>query len=162
MSFHDLRNRRPARRSAAWAAACSLLFAAVMILAATGNSEAVTNGTHGARTGPTRAARSVLAPTLASNQGQVIAQNGLTVRAIQVGQNPSTSLPPIGTLAFHQIVTIRCYYVGQTIIGPYGPTDIWDSITGFQTSQHDGVASDAWIYTGSNTPAPTVHGCAGP
>ena len=156
MSFHDLRSRWPARRSAKRAAACSALFAAGMILATAGSSQAATTGTHGL----TRAARSVLAPTLASNQGQVIAENGLTVRAIQVGQNPSTALPPIGTLAFHQIVTIRCYYLGQTITGPYGPTNVWDSIIGYQTSQYDGVASDAWIYTGSNTPAVPI--CGGP
>ena len=99
-------------------------------------------------------------PDLASNQGIVIAQAGLYVRAAQIAPPPSTSLPIVGYLAYDQVVTIRCYYTGQWITGPYGPTNIWDSIIGYQTDQYDGVASDAWIYTGSNTPQ--VPPCGGP
>jgi hypothetical protein len=102
----------------------------------------------------------VRAPQLGSNQGVVIAHAGLNVRGIKVGQTPSTNLPVVGHLAYNQVVTIRCYYTGQTITGPYGPTNVWDSIIGYQTNQYDGIASDAWIYTGSNTPR--VPACGGP
>lgn len=118
----------------------------------------VSRGPASASTTRTQLTRAQL-PALASNQGQVIAPNGLNVRALAGGQTPSTSLPPKGYLAYHQVVTIRCYYTGQTITGPYGPTNIWDSIIGYQTTT-DGVASDAWIYTGSNTPK--VPPCGGP
>ena len=111
--------------------------------------------------GPVSAASAQVRPArLGSNQGVVIAQNGLNIRALRVGQTPSTSLPVVGHLAYNQVVTIRCYYTGQTITGPYGPTNIWDSIIGYQTNNYDGVASDAWIYTGSNTPQ--VPACGGP
>jgi hypothetical protein len=69
-------------------------------------------------------------------------------------------LPPVGHLTCNQVVTIRCYYTGQWITGPYGPTNVWDSIIGYQTDQYDGIASDAWVYTGSNTPQ--VPPCGGP
>jgi len=101
-----------------------------------------------------------LAPHLGSNQGIVDAHSGLNVRGIKVGQYPSTNLPIVGHLSYNQVVTIRCYYIGQTITGPYGPTNIWDSIIGYQTNNYDGIASDAWIYTGSNTPK--VPACGGP
>ncbi|MGO4419137.1 SH3 domain-containing protein [Streptomyces sp. MCAF7] len=63
---------------------------------------------------------------------------------VNVRSGPSTTSKLIKTLPYNTRVPIRCQRRGQKISGPYGTTDIWDSIAPGQ------YVSDAYVKTGSD------------
>ncbi|MFF4955302.1 SH3 domain-containing protein [Streptomyces chattanoogensis] len=67
-------------------------------------------------------------------------------RQLKVRGGPSTTAPVVGKLAPGSWIQIRCQRRGQRITGPYGTTDIWDSIGPGQ------FVSDAYVRTGSDGP----------
>ncbi len=95
--------------------------------------------------------------------GCVMASAGLNLRSHTGGGNVSFNDPVIMTAPFDTRVWIDCYFTGPSVTGPYGTTDIWDDVAGyiepgqsivavFSSPGTYAVASDAWIYTGSNNP----------
>ena len=95
--------------------------------------------------------------------GCVNASAGLKFRSHSGGGNVTWNDPPIMTAPFGTRVWIDCYFTGPSVTGPYGTTDIWDDIAGyiepgqsivtvFSNPGTYAVASDAWIYTGTNNP----------
>ncbi|KPC66103.1 peptidase [Streptomyces chattanoogensis] len=65
---------------------------------------------------------------------------------LKVRGGPSTTYPVVGKLAPGSWIEIRCQRRGQRITGPYGTTDIWDSIGPGE------FVSDAYVRTGSDGP----------
>ncbi|KAK1180184.1 SH3 domain-containing protein [Streptomyces sp. NBS 14/10] len=63
---------------------------------------------------------------------------------VNVRSGPSTTSKLIKVLPYNTRVPIRCQRRGQKISGPYGTTDIWDSIAPGQ------YVSDAFVKTGSD------------
>ncbi|MEV0281866.1 SH3 domain-containing protein [Streptomyces sp. NPDC050610] len=63
---------------------------------------------------------------------------------LNVRRGPSTSSQLVKKLAIGSRVPIRCQTRGQRVSGPYGTTDIWDSIAPGQ------YISDAYVKTGSD------------
>ncbi|GAA2346059.1 SH3 domain-containing protein [Streptomyces cuspidosporus] len=63
---------------------------------------------------------------------------------VNVRSGPSTTSKLIKVLPYDIRVPIRCQRRGQKISGPYGTTDIWDSIAPGQ------YVSDAYVKTGSD------------
>ncbi|WP_065961299.1 SH3 domain-containing protein [Streptomyces sparsogenes] len=63
---------------------------------------------------------------------------------VNVRSGPSTTSKLIKVLPYDTRVPIRCQRRGQKISGPYGTTDIWDSIAPGQ------YVSDAYVKTGSD------------
>ncbi|MER6145100.1 SH3 domain-containing protein [Streptomyces sparsogenes] len=63
---------------------------------------------------------------------------------VNVRSGPSTTSKLIKVLPYNTRVPIRCQRRGQKISGPYGTTDIWDSIAPGQ------YVSDAYVNTGSD------------
>ncbi|MEU9794229.1 SH3 domain-containing protein [Streptomyces sparsogenes] len=63
---------------------------------------------------------------------------------VNVRSGPSTTNKLIKVLPYNTRVPIRCQRRGQKISGPYGTTDIWDSIAPGQ------YVSDAYVKTGSD------------
>jgi hypothetical protein len=95
--------------------------------------------------------------------GCVNASAGLKFRSHAGGGDVTWNDPPIMTAPYGTRVWIDCYFTGPSVTGPYGTTDIWDDIAGyiepgqsivtvFSDPGTYAVASDAWIYTGSNNP----------
>jgi hypothetical protein len=95
--------------------------------------------------------------------GCVNAGAGLNFRSHSGGGSVTWNDPPIMTAPYGTRVWIDCYFTGPSVTGPYGTTDIWDDIAGyiepgqsivtvFSDPGTYAVASDAWIYTGSNNP----------
>jgi hypothetical protein len=95
--------------------------------------------------------------------GCVNASAGLNFRSHSGGGNVTWNDPPIMTAPYGTRVWIDCYFTGPPVTGPYGTTDIWDDVAGyiepgqsivtvFSSPGTFAVASDAWIYTGSNNP----------
>ncbi|MDT0460615.1 peptidase [Streptomyces sp. DSM 41527] len=63
---------------------------------------------------------------------------------LKVRQGPGTNYPVVRQLAEGARVQIRCQLHGQSVSGPYGTSDIWDSIGAGQ------YVSDAYVRTGSS------------
>ncbi|MER0481802.1 peptidase [Streptomyces sp. Edi2] len=63
---------------------------------------------------------------------------------VKVRQGPGTNYPVVRQLAEGARIQIRCQRHGQSVSGPYGTTDIWDSIGVGQ------YVSDAYVRTGSS------------
>ncbi|MFH8981915.1 hypothetical protein [Streptomyces varsoviensis] len=63
---------------------------------------------------------------------------------LNVRRGPSAASQLVKTLAIGSRVPIRCQTRGQRVTGPYGTTDIWDSIAPGQ------YVSDAYVKTGSD------------
>ncbi|MFH8787766.1 SH3 domain-containing protein [Streptomyces roseoverticillatus] len=63
---------------------------------------------------------------------------------INVRRGPNTGSQIVRVLPEDSRVAIRCQTRGETITGPYGTTDIWDSIAPGQ------YVSDAYVKTGSD------------
>ncbi|MEV5126539.1 peptidase [Streptomyces decoyicus] len=63
---------------------------------------------------------------------------------VKVRQGPGTNYPAVRTLAEGARIQIRCQRHGQSVSGPYGTSDIWDSIGPGQ------YVSDAYVRTGSS------------
>jgi LasA protease len=82
---------------------------------------------------------------LGSNQGIVDAWDSATVNE---RSGPGTNYSIVGSLSDGTTVTISCWRNGTTHTGRYGTTAVWDKLS-------DGHwASDAFIYTGTNTIGP--------
>ncbi|MER7795543.1 SH3 domain-containing protein [Streptomyces sp. NPDC097640] len=63
---------------------------------------------------------------------------------VNVRSGPSTTSKLIKVLPYNTRVPIRCQRRGQKVTGPYGTSDIWDSIAPGQ------YVSDAYVKTGSD------------
>ncbi|MEU5109357.1 MULTISPECIES: SH3 domain-containing protein [unclassified Streptomyces] len=63
---------------------------------------------------------------------------------VNVRSGPSTTSKLIKVLPYNTRVPIRCQRRGQKVTGPYGASDIWDSIAPGQ------YVSDAYVKTGSD------------
>ncbi|WP_329219939.1 SH3 domain-containing protein [Streptomyces sp. NBC_01485] len=63
---------------------------------------------------------------------------------LNVRSGPGTSYPIVRVLAEGTTVPIYCQTPGTTVTGPYGTTNIWDSIADSQ------FVSDAYVHTGSD------------
>ncbi|WP_338896713.1 SH3 domain-containing protein [Streptomyces sp. TG1A-60] len=63
---------------------------------------------------------------------------------LNVRSGPSTNYGVVRVLAGSSTVPIFCQTPGQTISGPYGTSNVWDSIADGQ------YVSDAYVYTGSD------------
>ncbi|WP_246495674.1 SH3 domain-containing protein [Streptomyces zagrosensis] len=63
---------------------------------------------------------------------------------VNVRSGPSTSSSLVKVLAYNVRVRIRCQRRGQSVAGPYGTSDIWDSIAPGQ------YIADAYVKTGSD------------
>jgi hypothetical protein len=63
----------------------------------------------------------------------------LTVRS-----RPTSGSTAVGSVAAGSTITIRCQVRGETISGPWGPTDLWDRIGSGR------YVTDAYVFTGSN------------
>ncbi|MFK4184983.1 SH3 domain-containing protein [Streptomyces sparsogenes] len=96
------------------------------------------------------AASTEAASTEAASTEAVIAEAGTITYPIAPGyrvnvrSGPSTTNKLIKVLPYNTRVPIRCQRRGQKISGPYGTTDIWDSIAPGQ------YVSDAYVKTGSD------------
>lgn len=65
---------------------------------------------------------------------------------LSVRSKASTSGSVVKTLADGSKVTITCYVRGETVQGVWGPTDLWNKVSG------GGYISDGFLFTGSDTP----------
>ncbi|MFF7726568.1 SH3 domain-containing protein [Streptomyces sp. NPDC008001] len=63
---------------------------------------------------------------------------------VNVRSGPNTGSQIVRVLPEDSRIAIRCQTRGETITGPYGTTDIWDSIAPGQ------YVSDAYVKTGSD------------
>ncbi|GAA0496166.1 SH3 domain-containing protein [Streptomyces stramineus] len=63
---------------------------------------------------------------------------------VNVRRGPNTGSQIVKVLAADSRVAIRCQTRGETVSGPYGTTDIWDSIAPGQ------YVSDAYVKTGAD------------
>ncbi|MEV4926895.1 SH3 domain-containing protein [Streptomyces roseoverticillatus] len=63
---------------------------------------------------------------------------------VNVRRGPNTGSQIVRVLPEDSRVAIRCQTRGETVTGPYGTTDIWDSIAPGQ------YVSDAYVKTGSD------------
>ncbi|MGW2596253.1 SH3 domain-containing protein [Streptomyces klenkii] len=63
---------------------------------------------------------------------------------VNVRRGPNTGSQIVRVLPEDSRIAIRCQTRGETITGPYGTTDIWDSIAPGQ------YVSDAYVKTGSD------------
>lgn len=63
---------------------------------------------------------------------------------VNVRSGPTTNSPVVKVLAYNARVRIRCQRRGQNVSGPYGTSDIWDSIAPGQ------YISDTYVRTGSD------------
>ncbi|MGW1077707.1 SH3 domain-containing protein [Streptomyces sp. NPDC002537] len=63
---------------------------------------------------------------------------------VNVRRGPNTGSQVVRVLPEDASVQIRCQTRGETVSGPYGTTDIWDSIAPGQ------YVSDAYVKTGSS------------
>ncbi|MCG0290755.1 SH3 domain-containing protein [Streptomyces sp. PSAA01] len=63
---------------------------------------------------------------------------------VNVRSGPGTNHRVIKVLPYNTRVPIRCQRHGEKVSGPYGTTDIWDSIAPGQ------YVSDAYVRTGSD------------
>jgi hypothetical protein len=81
-------------------------------------------------------------PASASVSGRVItpAGSGLNVRSAA-----NTSAGILRSVPSGSYVSFSCYVQGEAVAGPYGTETLWDQL------DDGGYASDAWIYTGSNS-----------
>jgi|HubBroStandDraft_1064217.scaffolds.fasta_scaffold12002_3 hypothetical protein len=76
--------------------------------------------------------------------GQVLGSSCLGFYLGPDGTSPQIGCVPAGTT-----LTIDCVLNGQSVTGPYGSETTWDHTS---YSGQAGFVSDAWIYTGSNSP----------
>ncbi|MCD9145308.1 SH3 domain-containing protein [Streptomyces albireticuli] len=63
---------------------------------------------------------------------------------VNVRRGPNTGSQIVKVLGENSRVPIRCQTRGETVSGPYGTTDVWDSIAPGQ------YVSDAYVKTGSD------------
>ncbi|MFJ9471712.1 peptidase [Streptomyces caniferus] len=63
---------------------------------------------------------------------------------VKVRQGPGTGYPVVRQLPEGARIQIRCQRHGQSVTGPYGTSDLWDSIGSGQ------YVSDAYVRTGSS------------
>ncbi|WP_436768607.1 SH3 domain-containing protein [Streptomyces sp. URMC 123] len=63
---------------------------------------------------------------------------------VKVRRTPSTSGQVVRVLPYDARVPVRCQRRGEQVSGPYGTTDIWDSIAPGE------YVSDAYVRTGSD------------
>ncbi|MDP9608359.1 MULTISPECIES: SH3 domain-containing protein [Streptomyces] len=63
---------------------------------------------------------------------------------VNVRSGPGTTYKVVKVLPYNSRVPIRCQRHGQKVSGPYGTSDIWDSIAPGQ------YVSDAYVRTGSD------------
>lgn len=63
---------------------------------------------------------------------------------VNVRRGPNTGSQIVKVLGENSRVAIRCQTRGETVSGPYGTTDVWDSIAPGQ------YVSDAYVKTGSD------------
>ncbi|MEU4898802.1 SH3 domain-containing protein [Streptomyces sp. NPDC044780] len=63
---------------------------------------------------------------------------------VNVRSGPGTSYKIVKVLPYNSRVPIRCQRRGQKVSGPYGTSDIWDSIAAGQ------YVSDTYVKTGSD------------
>jgi LasA protease len=82
---------------------------------------------------------------LGSNQGIVDAFDSASVNQ---RSGPGTNYPIVGSLSDGTTVTISCWRNGTTHTGRFGTTAVWDKLS------NGNWASDAFIYTGTNTIGP--------
>ncbi|MFC5144998.1 SH3 domain-containing protein [Streptomyces aureoversilis] len=94
----------------------------------------------------------------ASSVGHAIENDALSARSaagtiyypvapgeqVNVRRGPNTGSQIVRVLPEDSRIAIRCQTRGETITGPYGTTDIWDSIAPGQ------YVSDAYVKTGSD------------
>ncbi|MGW5777476.1 SH3 domain-containing protein [Streptomyces sp. NPDC003863] len=63
---------------------------------------------------------------------------------VNVRSGPSTKYPVVRVLPLGATVAIYCQKYGEWVSGPYGTTNIWDSIAPGE------YVSDAYVHTGSD------------
>ncbi|GHJ30364.1 hypothetical protein TPA0910_47970 [Streptomyces hygroscopicus subsp. sporocinereus] len=63
---------------------------------------------------------------------------------VNVRSGPGTTYKVVKVLPYNSRVPIRCQRHGQKVSGPYGTSDIWDSIAAGQ------YVSDTYVRTGSD------------
>ncbi|MFG3119943.1 MULTISPECIES: peptidase [unclassified Streptomyces] len=63
---------------------------------------------------------------------------------VKVRKGPGTDYPVVRRLAEGARIEIRCQRHGERVSGPYGTSDIWDSIGPGQ------YISDTYVHTGSD------------
>ncbi|MFE6778601.1 SH3 domain-containing protein [Streptomyces sp. NPDC057702] len=63
---------------------------------------------------------------------------------VNVRSGPTTTSPVVKVLAYNARVRIRCQRRGQNVSGPYGTSNVWDSIAPGQ------YVSDTYVRTGSD------------
>jgi uncharacterized protein YraI len=76
--------------------------------------------------------------------------------SLTVRSGPHTTSTAVGSVADGASITFDCQIHGDSVVGVYGPTDLWDHIS-------TGYVSDAYVYTGSDgTVAPLCGGSSTP
>ncbi|GAB7031827.1 peptidase [Streptomyces sp. NPDC021749] len=63
---------------------------------------------------------------------------------VKVRKGPGTDYPVVRRLAEGARIEIRCQRQGERVSGPYGTSDVWDSIGPGQ------YISDTYVHTGSD------------
>ncbi|MGW9440457.1 peptidase [Streptomyces sp. NPDC055607] len=63
---------------------------------------------------------------------------------LNVRSGPGTQYPLVRSLPLNATVAISCQKYGETVTGPYGTTNIWDSIAPGE------YVSDSYVHTGSD------------
>ncbi len=53
----------------------------------------------------------------------------------------------IGCIPKDQVIAIQCTATGNSVVGPYGASTVWDR-TSFNGMT--GFVADAWVYTGTD------------
>ncbi len=86
----------------------------------------------------------VAGSTPSGGSGSVLGSSCLGFHLGPDGTTPQIDCIPAGTT-----VTIDCVRSGQPVTGPYGTESTWDHTS---YNGQAGFVSDAWIYTGSNSP----------
>jgi len=70
------------------------------------------------------------------------------VRYVNVRNGAGTEYTKIGQVNAGASVTLECYSYGSQVQGPYGATNLWYKLKGYD----NGWVNDGYIYTGSDEP----------
>lgn len=72
-----------------------------------------------------------------------------------IRSEPNTNRNPIEQIPAGQTVTLVCYQYGSEVQGPYGASNLWYKVQGYDS----GWVADVMVYTGSDEPV--TEACAG-
>lgn len=68
---------------------------------------------------------------------------------LQIRPSPGRTGPSLGTVPDGATLSIGCTTRGETVTGPFGPTNLWDYVS---YNGQTGYVSDGWVNTGTNDP----------